>query len=187
APLVDLRLLRVRSYSFGTLLGLVYFAGFTGIFFVLALYYQRGLGYSPLLAGLSMTPFAVGSAVSAVIGGRMVHRHGRRLVAVGLCAALLGLLATDLVLAGQPGGSAGLYTALPLLLAGLGSGLVISPNQAVTLSEIDPGQGGIAAGVQQTGQRLGSSLGIAAASGVFFQALSVDGFTTAIARGLLVS
>lgn len=187
APLVNLRLLRIRTYSFGTLLGLLYFAGFTGIFFVLALYFQRGLGYSPLYAGLSMTPFAVGSAVSAVVGGRLVNRFGRRLVAIGLCGALLGLFATDVVLASEPGVWAGVFTALPLLIAGCGSGLVISPNQTVTLSEIDPAHGGTAAGVQQTGQRLGSALGIAASSGVFFQALSGGGFTAAITHGLLVS
>ncbi|GAB2750413.1 MFS transporter [Salinifilum aidingensis] len=187
APLVDLRLLRIRSYAFGTLLALLYFAGFTGIFFVLAVYLQRGLDYTALQAGLSLTPFAVGSAVSSVVGGRLVARFGRRLVAVGLCAALLGLLVTDVVLAAAPGPWAGGAVALPLLLAGAGSGLVISPNQTVTLSEIDPESGGTAAGVQQTGQRIGSSLGIAAASGVFFHALAAGGYTTAITHGLWVS
>lgn len=187
SPLVDLRLLRIRSYSFGTLLALLYFAGFTGIFFVLAVYFQRGLGYSALLAGLALTPFAVGSSVSSIIGGRLVARFGRRLVTVGLCGALLGLLITDAVLAFAPGPWAGWAVALPLLVAGMGSGLVISPNQTVTLSEIDPAAGGTAAGVQQTGQRIGSSLGIAAASGVFFYALGTGGYTTAITHGLWVS
>lgn len=186
-PLVNLRLLHVRSYTYGVCLGFLYFAGFTSIFFVLAVYFQRGLGYSPLQAGLALTSFAVGSAVSSLVGGRLVHRFGRVLVAAGMCAALVGLVATDLVLAQALGTVAGWYVAGPLLVAGLGSGLVISPNQTVTLSEIDPSHGGTAAGVQQTAQRLGSALGIAAASGVFFNALAGGGFTTAIANGLLVS
>ncbi|MER6992622.1 MFS transporter [Saccharopolyspora hirsuta] len=186
-PLVNLRLLRIRSYSFGATLGLLYFAGFTSIFFVLAVYFQRGLGYSALQAGLALTPFAVGSAVSSALGGRIVHRMGRHLVIIGLLAALLGLLATDVLLATHPGPMAGAVTAAPLLVAGIGSGLVISPNQTVTLSEIDAAHGGTAAGVQQTGQRIGSAVGTAAASGLFFAVLSTSGFDAAISSGLIVS
>ncbi|MEU5853509.1 MFS transporter [Saccharopolyspora shandongensis] len=187
SPLVNLRLLKIRSYSFGATLGLLYFAGFTSIFFVLAVYFQRGLGYSALQAGLALTPFAVGSAVASALGGRIVYRMGRRLVIIGLAAALLGLLATDLLLATHPGETAGLVTALPLLVAGTGSGLVISPNQTVTLSEIDAAHGGTAAGVQQTGQRIGSAVGTAAASGLFFGTLMTSGFDAAISDGLIVS
>jgi EmrB/QacA subfamily drug resistance transporter len=187
APLVDLRLLRIRSYAFGTTLGLLYFAGFTSIFFVLALYFQRGLKYSALQAGLALTAFAVGSAVSSAYSGRIVHRLGRKLVLIGLSGALTGLLATDLLLASHLGPLAGLVTATPLLIAGIGSGLVISPNQTVTLSEVDTARGGTAAGVQQTAQRIGSALGIATASGLFFGALAGGGYDDAIATGMVVS
>lgn len=186
-PLVNLRLFTIGSYAFGSALGLLYFAGFTGIFFVLAVYFQRGLGYTALQAGLALTPFAVGSAVSAVFGGRIVHRFGRRVVLAGLAAALTGLLATDLLLAGGLGAKAGLITALPLLVAGIGSGLVISPNQTVTLSEVDVAHGGTAAGVQQTGQRIGSALGTATASGLFFGRLSGGDYGDAISTGLVAS
>lgn len=187
SPLVNLRLLRIRTYAFGSAIGLLYFAGFTSIFFVLALYYQRGLDYTALQAGLAMTPFAIGSALFSAFSGRIVHRLGRKLVLIGMFAAMIGLLTTDAVLRGHPGSGAGLATALPLLLAGSGSGLVIAPNQTVTLSEIDVAQGGTAAGVQQTGQRIGSALGIATASGLFFAALSRDGYDQAISAGLVVS
>lgn len=187
APLVDLRLLTLRSFSFGASLGLLYFAGFTSIFFVLALFFQHGMGYSALQAGLSLTPFALGSSVSSALGGRLVHRFGRKLVVIGLVAALAGLLITDWVLGGDIGPNVGLATALPLLLAGLGSGFVISPNQTVTLSEVDTAMGSTAGGVQQTGQRIGSAVGIAAASGLFFSTLATSGFQAAISTGLLVS
>lgn len=187
SPLVNLRLFTNRRYAFGASLGLLYFAGFTGIFFVLAVYFQRGLDYTALQAGLALTPFAVGSAVSAALSGRIVHRFGRTVVLIGLVGALLGLLVTDLLLGTHPGAAAGLITALPLLVAGTGSGMVISPNQTVTLSEIDVAHGGTAAGVQQTGQRIGSSLGIATASGLFFGALSGGDYSTAISTGLIAS
>lgn len=186
-PLVDLRVFGTGSYSFGAALGLLYFAGFTGIFFVLAVYFQRGLGYSALQAGLALTPFAVGSAVTSAIGGRVVHRFGRKLVLAGLTAALVGLLVTEVLLGLHLGALAGVITAGPLLLAGLGSGLVISPNQTVTLSEVEVAHGGVAAGVQQTGQRIGSAIGTAAASGLFFSTLAGSGYAAAISTGLIAS
>jgi EmrB/QacA subfamily drug resistance transporter len=184
-PLVDLALFRKRSYRLGTAIGLFYFAGFTGIFFIFTLYLQSGLHYSPLLAGLSITPFALGSASSSVVGGRLVSRAGRRVVVIGLVTVIAGLSATMAATVLVPGPGAGLATALPLLVAGIGSGLVISPNQAITLSEVPPEGGGSAAGVLQTGQRLGSAIGIATAGSTFFGALGTD-WATAFRHGLMV-
>ncbi|MEV4569317.1 MFS transporter [Nonomuraea sp. NPDC049419] len=184
-PLVNLELFRKRSYRLGTAIALFYFSGFTGIFFIFTLYLQSGHGYSPLLAGLAITPFALGSASAAVLGGHLVSRMGRRLTAIGLCMVIAGLIATMVATALVPGPRTGLATVLPLLLAGLGSGLVISPNQAITLSEVPPAGGGSAAGVLQTGQRLGSAIGIAAAGSTFFGSLG-DGWATAFRHGLFV-
>ncbi|WP_431930830.1 MFS transporter [Nonomuraea jabiensis] len=184
-PLVDLALFRKRSYRLGTAIGLFYFAGFTGIFFIFTLYLQSGLHYSPLLAGLSITPFALGSASASVVGGRLVSRAGRLVVVIGLVTVIAGLSATMAATVLVPGPGAGLATALPLLVAGIGSGLVISPNQAITLSEVPPEGGGSAAGVLQTGQRLGSAIGIATAGSTFFGALGTD-WATAFRHGLMV-
>ena len=48
---------------------------FTTIFFIYTLFLQSGLGYSALLAGLAVTPFALGSAAASAIGGRIVNRY----------------------------------------------------------------------------------------------------------------
>ncbi|GAA3246021.1 MFS transporter [Nonomuraea helvata] len=183
--LVDLALFRKRSYSLGSAIALFYFCGFTGIFFIFTLYLQSGLGYNPLQAGLSITPFALGSASASVVGGRLVNRLGRRLVALGLTTVIIGISATMAATALVPGGGVGLATALPLLVAGMGSGLVISPNQAITLSEVPPAGGGSAAGVLQTCQRLGSAIGIAAVGSTFFGALN-QGWPVAFRHGLMV-
>ncbi|MEV0623100.1 MFS transporter [Nonomuraea sp. NPDC050404] len=184
-PLVNLALFRKRSYSLGSVIALFYFAGFTGIFFIFTLYLQSGRGYSALAAGLAITPFALGSASAALLGGHLVSRLGRRLVAIGLSMVIVGLLATMEATALVPGQAVGLATALPLLLAGMGSGLVIAPNQAITLSEVPPEGGGSAAGVLQTGQRLGTAIGIAAVGSVFFGGLG-EGWPTAFRHGLAV-
>ena len=76
-PLLDPRLAQTPGYVAGLSIGLVYFIGFTGIWLVFALFFQDGLGYSPLRSGLTVTPFALGVAASAVIAGRLVARVGR--------------------------------------------------------------------------------------------------------------
>jgi EmrB/QacA subfamily drug resistance transporter len=183
-PMVDLGLFRRRSYAFGTLLGLAYFAGFTAVFFVWTQFLQDGRGFSPLLAGVASTPFAVGSAVAAGLGGRVVYKVGRGLVALGLVLSVVGLLGVWFAVGQADGKAVGWAAALPLLVAGLGNGLVISPNQTLTLSEVPPEEGGAAGGVLQTGQRIGSAAGIAAIGSVFYAEL--PDFTAAVRTGLLL-
>ncbi|MDG4824577.1 MFS transporter [Asanoa sp. WMMD1127] len=189
SPLVDLRLFRRRSYALGSLVALAYFAGFTTTFFIFTLFLQNGLRYSPLEAGLSVTPFALGSASGAMLGGRIVNRYGRVLVVTGLCMVLSGLALVLLTLHIVTGRGAGFATALPLLWAGIGSGLVISPNQNLTLSQVPVAEAGSAGGVLQTGQRIGSAVGIAAIGAVFFSQLAASGgdYEVAFRTGVFVT
>ncbi|MEU7314692.1 MFS transporter [Streptomyces sp. NPDC007083] len=187
-PLVDLRLFRDRSYSLGALLGLVYFAGFTTIFFIFTLFLQNGMGYTALQAGLTLTPFAVGSAISSAIGGRFITRVGRPLIAVGLGLVLTGLAGAALAVHEVQNGGVGWALTGPMLWAGLGSGLVISPNQTLALRSVPVAQGGAAGGVIQTGQRIGSAAGIAAVGAVFFARLAGSrNWATALDYGLLTA
>nr|WP_243715486.1 MFS transporter [Micromonospora sp. KC207] len=188
-PLFDLGLFGFRSYALGSLIALMYFGGFTAIFFVLTLYLQNGLGYRPLVAGLTITPFALGAAAASAIGGRLVNRYGRPLVAVGLLVVVLSLGAVEFVLRSDPHGPIPLLIAGPLLVAGLGSGLVIAPNQILTLAQVPVPQAGSGAGMLQTGQRIGSAAGIAAVGSAFFSALSGSGgdWSSALRHSLLLA
>ena len=189
APLLDTRLLSAMpGYPTGAALGLVYFIGFSGIWLVFALYFQHGLGYTPLQSGLAVTPFALGSAVSAAVAGRLVNRYRRWLTVAGLGAVAIGLATTALVLHTVPVASAGWVVALPLLVAGIGGGAVISPNVTLTLECVPPRMGGAAAGALQTGQRIGSAIGTAALAAVFYSVLAHDGrYQSAIAAALLTA
>ena len=187
-PVVDLGLFRRRSYALGAAVGLVYFAGFTGIFFTLAQFLQDGQHYTPLQSGLAVTPFALGSAVSAFAGGRIVTRFGRPLVAVGLALVTVGLVATYVAVDLVPGRGVGLAVAVPLLVAGIGSGFTISPNQTLSLSQVPVARAGSAGAVLQTGQRIGSAAGIAATGTVFFSSIvsSHGDFALGFRHGLTV-
>jgi EmrB/QacA subfamily drug resistance transporter len=161
-PLLDVRLFRdAPGYTAGIVLASVYFCGFSGIWLVLALFFQDGLGYSPLESGLAVMPFAVGSAVSAVLAGRLVDRLGRRLTIGGLLLVVLGFGTLAVAVPLVPPGQIGYLMAAPLLAAGVGAGAVVSPNFTMTLSEVPPWMGGAAGGALQTGQRIGSSMGAA--------------------------
>ncbi|HEX6444348.1 MAG TPA: MFS transporter, partial [Streptosporangiales bacterium] len=185
-PMIDLGLFRLRSFSLGSALALSYFAGFTAIFLVLSLYFQNGLGYDALLAGLALTPFAVGSGGSALLGGRIVSRYGRAVVVVGMVLFVVGLGVVDVVVAHVHGRSAGWATAPALFVAGVGSGLVVSPNQALTLAEVSGEGGGSGGGVLQTGQRVGAAYGIAFVSALFFREVATTrgDYATALSVGL---
>lgn len=186
-PLLDTRLLSTTpGYPAGAALGLLYFVGFSGIWLVFALYFQRGLGYTPLQSGLAVTSFALGSAVSAAVAGRLVERFGRWLTVMGLVGVAVGLATTAVVLDTAPAASAGWVAALPLLVAGIGGGAVISPNVTLTLECVPTRMGGAAAGALQTGQRIGSALGTALLAAVFYGVLADSGdYRNAIAAALL--
>ena len=187
-PLVPPALVRIRSYTRGSLLGLLYFAGFTTIFFIFTLFVQNGLHYSALEAGLATTPFAIGSAVSATLGGRLVGRHGRPLVILGIVLVAVATVAAILVVHWVHGRAAGVATSVPLRVAGVGAGLVIAPNLALSLSEVPVNRAGTAGGVMQTAQRLGSALGIACVGAVFFSRVAHGkGYANAFQAGAVVA
>nr|WP_281287924.1 MFS transporter [Pseudonocardia hierapolitana] len=188
APLLDLRLLSsTRGYATGAALGAVYFLGFSGIWLVFALFLQSGLGYTPLQSGLSVTAFAIGSAVSAAIGGRLVERFGRRLTVIGLSGVLIGLLVTIGVVLVVPAESLAGALAVPLLVAGIGGGLVISPNITLTLREVPVRMAGSAGGALQTGQRVGAAIGTAALPGAYYLVLGATGQDHQVAAAVALS
>ena len=159
-PLLDPRLFTtVRGYAVGAGVGTLYFIGFSGVWLVFALFYQHGLGFSPLESGLVVTPFALGSAVGAAVSGRLVDRLGRLLTVGGLTGVILGLGGTALLLRFAPLDIAPWIAAPVLFLGGVGGGCVISPNITMTLRDVPVHMAGAAGGALQTGQRLGAAGG----------------------------
>lgn len=161
-PIIDLSLFRRASYALGTLLATLYFGGFTAIFYIVTQYLQEGLHYSALQAGSVSAAFALGSAMSAALGGRVVVRFGRLLVVFGLVLVTVGLSATEPAVRLFSGQNTAAAISAALFVAGLGNGLIVSPNQTLTLSAVPVAEAGAAGGMLQTGQRIGASIGIAA-------------------------
>jgi len=176
APLLDPVLVTsTPGYPTGAAIGLAYFIGFSGLWLVFAMFFQTGLGYSPLESGLAVTPFALGGAVASAVAGRLVGRFGRWVTVLGLAGVVVGFAAAAIVLPLAPLRLAGWAVALPLLVAGVGGGAVISPNITLSLESVPVRMAGAAGGALQTGQRIGSAIGTAALAAVFYAAVSAGG------------
>lgn len=174
APLLDVRLFTsTRGFASGASIGAVYFCGFAGIFVVLSMFFQTGLHYSALESGLAVTSFALGSAVSAAVAGRLVSRWGRRITVRALSLTMAGMALAGFAGLVAPANDAGLWMALPLLIAGIGGGAVISPNVTLTLENVPNHMAGAAGGALQTGQRVGTAIGAALLVAAFHSGASV--------------
>jgi predicted MFS family arabinose efflux permease len=188
AAVLDPRVLGEPAFRNGALLGIAYFGGFTSVFLVATLYLQQVAGFTPLQAGLVNMPFAIASAVSAQRSGRLVASRGRALVVIGLVLVVTGLIGTDLAIRLVDPPAVGFVMAATQMVAGAGSGLVIAPNQTLTLAQVPVERAGVAGSMLQVGQRVGSALGVAVALSTYYSALAsgVDG-SAAAGRALLLT
>jgi MFS family permease len=178
SPVVHFSLFRKSSYRNGVLVATAYFAALPAVFLLSTLYLQQGLGLEPFYAGLVSIPFALTSAVTALIGGRLVNRYGRGLVVVGLVIVIVGFVLVMIVAIALPAHLAPYGMGAALFVAGLGGGFVISPNQTLTLADIPLSEGGVAGSMAQLGQRVGTAVGTAAASSAFFAVILTESGTT---------
>lgn len=97
-PLLDLEVLKNRSFTVGTITASLAFFAFSSILVIMPLYIQTDRGYSATMSGLIMLPGAIGQCVSQFFGGRAMDRFGARPVALfGSIVLTLGTLGMSLV------------------------------------------------------------------------------------------
>ena len=184
SPMVDLAIFQVKSFANGTLLVSLYFLGMTSVWVLVALYFQEGLGHSALASGMVGLPSAIASGIAALWGGRKVATYGRKVVVGGLYVGLFGLAATILVVWLHAIGAANeWWLLLSLTFVGVAQGSVISPNQALTLAEVPLEYAGSSGGIMQTGQRIGTSVGIAVITALTFTVLGFSNWSVALIAG----
>lgn len=180
-PMVELSLFKIRSFSNGTVIAGLYFMGVSSVWVLVAVYVQQARGFSALEAGLIALPAALFSALSADVAGRFVMTAGRRLVIYGTLSALLGLLGTIAIITLESRGIVGIWwLLLSLSFVGLAQGFIISPNQALTLMEVPVENSGSAGGLMQTSQRVGTAVGIAMITAVFYGVNHTLGYPSAM-------
>lgn len=176
SPMVNLDIFAIRSFTNGSVIVMLYFLGMTSIWVLVAMYFQEGAGKSALQAGLVGVPSALLAAVASHWAGSRVIRYGRTVVIGGLLFALAGLALSIAVVLLQAQGLVSEWWLVPsLALIGVAQGAVISPNQTLTLADVPLDYAGSSGAVMQTGQRIGTSIGIAVITSAAFAALGMSG------------
>ena len=167
-PLVRLDLFRNRGFRGGVPIAVLFMASYAGFLFMLAVYLQSGLGFSPIRSALVYTPSAVGFFITSLAAPRLVPVLGRHVLTFGYALAALGLLATAAT-AHAAGTSLTVWTLAPtLLLTGLGQGLGMSPLVGTIISGVAPEDAGSASGIVTTSMQTANVLGVALYGLVFF-------------------
>lgn len=168
-PMVDLTLFGFRSFRNGIAVSATLFLAAPATVVVIMLFLQSGLGASALEAGLVALPNALVSAWASVWAGRRAMEQGRRIILVALWAQLIGVALGVVVAFGiATRGWSLWWLAATFALNGFGMGAATTANQTLTMHDVPARHGGSAGGLKQTLERIGTALGNAAVTGVFF-------------------
>jgi EmrB/QacA subfamily drug resistance transporter len=160
SPLMPLALFKLRNVATANVAGVLWAAAMFAWFFISALYMQLVLEYTPLQVGLAFLPAnLIMAALSLGASAKIVMRYGFRLP----LAAGLGLAAAGLALfARAPVDGTFVVDVLPgMTLLGLGAGIALNPMLMSAMSDVDPGDSGLASGVVNTSFMMGGALGLA--------------------------
>lgn len=170
-PLISPSLLRLRGYRSGNAVFLAFFAANAGLFFVLAVQLQSGLGYSAIEAGLLFAPLGIAFTATSLCVPKLMPRLGLHILTAGYALNAAGYLV--LLLTAWAAGDAVSGPALvpALVVIGVGQGLGVSPLLGTALAEVPPEEAGSAAGVLETTGQLGMTTGITLVGLLYFTAL----------------
>jgi EmrB/QacA subfamily drug resistance transporter len=160
APVIELPLLRIRSFALADLAIAVFFAGFGAMLLSGILLLTGVWGYSALSAGMALTPAPAVAAIFAIPSGRLGGRIGQRPIATGgglvFASGFLYILATigptpEYATAFLPGS----------LLAGAGFGMVLGTLPAVATAALPPSRFATGTAVFSMARQLGTAIGVA--------------------------
>jgi EmrB/QacA subfamily drug resistance transporter len=171
APLLPLRIFRVRPLAAANatmaVIGAVTFAQF----FLLTLYMQDVLRYSAVQTGIAFAAFALSAAVAANLAQVVVGRVGVRPT---LTTGLLASVAGDALLCRLPVDGQYVSDLFPaFLLGGVGLGLSFVSATIASLSGVGPSDAGVASGLVNTTRQIGGAIGLAAVTAVAAASTSV--------------
>ncbi|MFC9692547.1 DHA2 family efflux MFS transporter permease subunit [Kribbella sp. NPDC056951] len=179
--LIEPRLLKSRPYLSGVFFAVVFFGALAGTF-VLGMFLQVGLGYTPIHASLAMAPWALGAFIGSAISGMTMQKFGRKLLHIGLALMAAGLAGTYAVLALTDLSVGSWDIAVPTLIGGIGMGMVFVPMFDIILSGVRDDEVGSATGMLGSFEQVGIALGIAVIGTIFMGKVSAaDAATRAIA------
>ena len=168
-PFVVPSVFRKRSFNSGIAVLFAFGAAMGGVFFVYTLFLQVGLHYSALHAGLTMLPWSVGIMVSMGAGQALMPKIGaRRTLQSGMVVMAVGTAIAALLVNAYATTTTSWTLIAPLLVSGLGMGLIFGPIFGTVLGDLDDAEVGSASGLLNAVQQLSGAFGVAALGTVFF-------------------
>jgi EmrB/QacA subfamily drug resistance transporter len=167
-PLIEPSVFRHRHYVSGLAFAVAFLASLGGLVIVLGVLLQIGLGFTPLHAAATTAAFGLGGFFGSAAGAMTMARLGVRVIQAGVAIQTVALLGLAAVLHAASPDPATLEIALPLLVAGVGMGMVWVPLFDIVQAGVADHELGSAAGVLQAAQQLGMTLGVAGVGTLLF-------------------
>jgi EmrB/QacA subfamily drug resistance transporter len=170
APLLPLRIFRLRTLSAANATMLVVGATAFAQFFLLTLYLQEVLRYSPIETGIAFIAITVTIVAASNLGQSLSTRLGARPV---LSAGLLLTAAGGALYAQMPADGHYFWDVFPaLIVSGVGLALTFVPVMIAGLTGVQPADAGVASGLINTTRQIGGSIGLAAVTTIAATATS---------------
>jgi EmrB/QacA subfamily drug resistance transporter len=180
-PLVPLQLLTHRDRVGAYLIRLLLTSAMSAELFFLTLFLQDVLRLSPLDAAFAFVPTAVPVVIVSRVAARLLPRTGAKpLLVAGALITTAGVAWLSQLSAASSYPAAVLG---PIVLTGIGCGLLFPAMTLVALTDVEAGEAGAASGMLQATQQIGGSLGIAGLVTVFDAAGGLHSMASGIAAG----
>lgn len=177
APLMDLRLLGRRPVVAGIFVIAVATALMVGVFFLGSFYLQNHQDHGALMTGVLFLPVALVTMAAATGAGRVLGRHGARVLAVvALAVTAAGFLVPVLW-----SGTTAMVTGVSIAASGLGALFVVA--SATALGHVAPHEAGVTSGIVSTFHEFGASVGAAAVSSAAAAGIAAHTGTATAAAG----
>ncbi len=155
-PLLDLGVLKNRSFTVGTICAALSFFAFSSIMVIMPLYIQDDRGYSATMSGLIMLPGAFGQCISQFCGGKLLDRLGARPVAiVGSATLLFGTIMMSLI-----GPTTWIWwISIWQFVRQVGMGFVLMPITTWSLNCLKPSEVSAGSAVTNTARQIAGAIG----------------------------
>jgi hypothetical protein len=169
-PVITPSLFRKRSFVVGLMVVAGFYASLSAFVLVINLLLQLGMHWTPLHTGLTLIPWALGTAVAVLLAGAVLaEKLGRTSLHLGLSIAVIGLLALWWSIAHWGTGITVWKLAPALLVTGFGAGLVFVPLVDFILGDATTEEVGTGVGMLNAIQQFAGAIGVAALGTVFFR------------------
>lgn len=166
-PMIDLRLFRIRNFSFGSLGAALNYLCFFLTLFIIPFYFDRVLHSSPLVTGIYLTITPLVMTVCSPIAGALSDRFGSRVFSMfGMVFSTISLILFGLMIRSESFPGFCLLIS-GLVFSGLGTGTFAAPNNSAILGAAPHSQQGVASGVLATFRYLGMTAGTTIGGSLF--------------------